>query len=432
MKLKLQKYGVKLKSRAFKRFNNANLLKKVDFDFLDEVQDFWLKNYGKKINPINHIAYMNLLDKKDVRIVPSYEMWNEIIPFFNDMSIRPGYSDKNLYDQLINTDHRPETVLKKVHGNYFNKFNETIDKEEAEKLLLNKKQDLIIKPSNTDNGKGVSKLVYKKGKIYYKGKNTSIEDLSSSLSENFIVQTVIKQHPAMAEPHPASVNSLRMVTLRWKGKIRHLLTYARFGGGNNVKDHAIAGGVSVSVDNNGTLGRYGLDTYCNVHTHHPTTNYSFVDNTIQVPNYNEFKKFVINLHKNILHHDYVSWDIAVGYNGQPVFIEPNFRGTTWRYQLASKRPIFGDLTEEIINHLRNELPEGYNRSHKFLSVKRLKRRSRRISRKNKELKKEINKSIEKQNELQRELTKVKNYLDYIHSSKSWKITQPLRNFYKLF
>src|SRR5690625_788844 len=104
---------------------------------------------------------MNLLGKKDVRIMPNTEMWNEIIPFFNDMSIRPGYSDKNLYDQLIDTDSRPETVLKCVHGNYFDNDNRNINKEKAEDLLLRMKQNLIIKTSNTDNGKGINKIYYK-------------------------------------------------------------------------------------------------------------------------------------------------------------------------------------------------------------------------------------------------------------------------------
>src|SRR5690625_4258414 len=263
-------------------------------------------------------------------------MWNEMLPFFNDMTIRPGYSDKNLYERVVETKNRPDIVLKRVHGNYFNSDNEDIDRNTAEKILLNIKEDLIIKPSNADNGRGVGKIVHRQGKMYYNGKNVSIMDLEKALGHNYIVQTVIKQLPMMAEPHPASVNSLRMVTFRWKGKIRHLLTYARLGGGNNVKDHAIAGGVSVSVDDDGILGKYGLDTHCKIHTHHPTTNFSFIDNHIQIPNYKHFIKFVVELHKYILHHDYFSWDIAVGADGQPVFSEPNFRGTTWRYQLPSE------------------------------------------------------------------------------------------------
>src|SRR5690625_1561160 len=366
---------------------------------------------------------MNLTGERDNRIVPSSEMWNEMLPFFNDMTIRPGYSDKNMYDTLVKTNNRPEIVFKRVHGNYFNTNNEYIDSSTAEEILIKTKEDLIIKPSNADNGRGVGKILHRQGKMYYKDKSVTIEDLEKSLGHNFIVQTVIKQHPLMAEPHPASVNSLRMVTFRWNGTIKHLLTYARFGGGNNVKDHAIAGGVSVTVDDEGVLGTYGLDTHCIKHTHHPTTNYSFRDNLIQIPNYNEFKKFVVELHKNILHHDYVSWDIAVGYDGQPVFIEPNFRGTTWRYQLASRKPIFGDLTEEVLSYVSNELKnDGYRRSGK-LSRKQILRKNRRLNRRIKQLHEQLN-------ETKRELIKVNSELNYMRSSKSWKITKPLRNIMK--
>src|SRR5690625_3686833 len=332
---------------------------------------------------------MYLTGDRDNRIVTSSEMLNEMLPFFNDMTIRPGYSDKNMYDKLVETNNRPKIVLKRVHGNYFNTDNEYVDSVAAERILVNKKEDLIIKPSNADNGHGVGKIIHRQGKMYYKDKNVFIKDLEKALGYNFIVQTVIKQHPLMAEPHPASVNSLRIVTFRWKGQIRHLLTYARFGGGNNVKDHAIAGGVSVSVDENGILGKYGLDTNCIVHSHHPTTNFSFADNHIQIPNYEYFVKFVISLHDNILHHDYVSWDIAVGEDGQPVFIEPNFRGTTWRYQLASKKPIFGELTEEVLEHVSYELNnDGYVRSGKY-NIKKLIRENKRLKNQNEKANKEI-------------------------------------------
>jgi|SRR5690625_1146357 len=386
---RLSEYGIKADSKAFKRFDKAGLLDEIDYNYLNEVQDYWLKHYKKKITPITHLAYMNLTGERDNRIVPSSEMWNEMLPFFNDMTIRPGYSDKNMYDTLVKTNNRPEIVLKRVHGNYFNTNNEYIDSSTAEEILIKTKEDLIIKPSNADNGRGVGKILHRQGKMYYKDKSVTIEDLEKSLGHNFIVQTVIKQHPLMAEPHPASVNSLRMVTFRWKGEIKHLLTYARFGGGNNVKDHAIAGGVSVSVDDDGILGKYGLDTHCIAHTHHPTTNFSFIDNHIQIPNYKQFTQFVVDLHDNILHHDYVSWDIAVGEDGEPVFIEPNFRGTTWRYQLAAKRPIFGDLTEEVLQFVSNELNnDGYVRSGKY-DIKKLIKQNNRLKKQNEKSDKEI-------------------------------------------
>src|SRR5699024_3773618 len=199
-KNRLKEYRIDTSSKAYKRFQKANLLKNIDFDYLDEVQSYWNEYYNKSIIPINHLAFANLLGIKDVRVMPNYEMWNEVIPYFNDMPIRSGYSDKNLYDKLVDTKNRPEIIIKRVHGNYFNTDNKDIDREAAEKIIINMKEDLIIKPSNTDNGRGIGKIYHRQGKIYYDDKNVSILDLEKALGHNFIVQTVIEQHPLMAEP----------------------------------------------------------------------------------------------------------------------------------------------------------------------------------------------------------------------------------------
>ncbi|QKY70420.1 IS30 family transposase [Lentibacillus sp. CBA3610] len=126
-------------------------------------------------------------------------------------------------------------------------------------------------------------------------------------------------------------------------------------------------------------------------THHPTTNYRF-DNLGKMENFDKFKTFVIDLHKDILHHDFVSWDIAVGIDGQPIFIEANFAGATCLYQLAAQRPLFGDLTEEIIQYVANEIKKNeYRDVHsKYAQIKDknklLRERNKRLIRNNKNLK----------------------------------------------
>jgi len=56
-------------------------------------------------------------------------------------------------------------------------------------------------------------------------------EVEKEWGENFLVQKRIEQHPVTAKPHPASVNTLRMLTLRWEGEIRNLLSYIRIGTG---------------------------------------------------------------------------------------------------------------------------------------------------------------------------------------------------------
>lgn len=442
-----KKLSINTKSGNFKRFYEAGLLNNIDETFTNSVEEYWDKYYSKKIDPTFHVAFKNFTGKSEPRLIPGREMWNEILPFFNDMNIRIGYSDKNMYDRLINPPSSTDNVLKRVRGHYFDTNNNLLTNSDAYNLLLIDKEDLIIKPSDTDNGTGIAKLKYKNQNVLLDDEVVTMKNLEDRYGYNFIVQKVIKQHPIMAAPHPASVNTLRMVTFRWKNEIRHLLTYARFGGDNNVKDHSISGGVSVGVTDSGELMNFAIDTNCKVYQEHPTTDYSFANNKSTIPNYEFFKSYVEDLHKNILHHDFVSWDIAVGIDGQPIFIESNFRGTSWRYQLVSQKPIFGDLTEEVLQYVSTELKKNkLKRNVKSIvpvirsknkdlkkDNKSLKIENRRLIRENKRVNK-LNVKTRKQNNLiksslnikENELRKANHEYQKVIQSRSWKSTLPLR------
>jgi len=432
-KLYFENIGVNTKNKQFKRFLNAGLLEIKDEQFALEVRKYWKDNYNKDIDPTLHLAFMNLTGNKDTRIVPSPEMWNEIVPFFNDMNIRIGYSDKNIYDKLINPSNSVDTVLKRIRGHYFDSENNIIDVTNVYSLLLNIQDDLIIKPSDNDNGIGIAKLKYNNNQLYLDNNLATICDLEKIYGFNFIVQKVIKQHPVMAAPHPSSVNTLRLITLRWKNEIKFLLGFARFGANNDIKDHTHSGGVALGFSDSGEFMDYTIDANCFVHTHHPTTNYDFT-NKAQIPNFEKIKKYIIGLHKKILHHDYVSWDIAVGIDGEPIFIEANFRGPSWRYQLASQKPLFGDMTEEILQYVSKELAENkFDRNVKSQMPKKLlKKKNSKIKKleyKNNKLAVKLNNAEIKYKELENklELTEYK-----YEQSRSWRYTAPFRKLISTF
>jgi len=171
---------------------------------------------------------MNFTGSRDLRPVPPAIMSNDIVPYFNDPNMREAYSDKTIYDKLFDTDRTAETVLKRVYGNYFDAKNNLLPIETAYKLLQSYTSDLIIKPSKTDNGEGIAKLKYDNRALYINDKKVSMEKIEEIYGGHFIVQKVVEQHNIMAAPHPSSVNTLRMVTLRWENEIRYLLTFARF------------------------------------------------------------------------------------------------------------------------------------------------------------------------------------------------------------
>lgn len=353
-----QKLGIKTNSIYFKHWVNGGLLNNIDEDFVSQVQEHWRNNYGKTIDPSLHIAFMNLTGRKDKRMIPGKIMRKEILPIFNDYDMSIFYKDKNLYDILVNPPRSAETVVKNINGTYFDANNNSIDTQTASKKLINSDTDLIIKPSRSNNGNGVVKLNVKGKKIFLDGEVINIYHLEEIYSENFIVQKAIRQHPTMAAPHPSSVNTLRMVTFRWKGEIRYLLAFARFGSNNDIRDNAGvdtgADGIRLGLTETGKFFNVALSKHGQTYTHHPTTGFCFAD-LDPIPNFEEYKQFVKDCHKNILHLDIISWDVVVGFDGKPIFLEANFAGTTPFYQLAAQRPFFGDLTDEVLQYVSSEL-----------------------------------------------------------------------------
>ncbi|PYZ92526.1 hypothetical protein CR194_12715 [Salipaludibacillus keqinensis] len=253
------------------------------------------------------------------------------------------YKDKNLYDIVVNPPRSAVTLVKNINGNYYDGDHNGINYLEASRLLLDSDKDMIIKPSRSNNGNGVAKLSVRNGKVYLKEKPVTFQDIEDIYKENFLVQEAIQQHPTMAAPHPASVNTLRMVTFRCKNEIRYLLAFARFGSNNDIRDNAGANegadGIRVGITDSGDFYDVALSKYGKTYTHHPTTGFCFPELN-SIPNYDEYIQFVKDCHKNILHLDIISWDIVMGADTKPVFLEPNFAGTPTFYQLASQKPFF--------------------------------------------------------------------------------------------
>lgn len=414
--------GINTTTDAFESYYKAGFLENVDESFVEEVKKYWKRHYHKNIDPMIHIAFMNYTGEKNLRIVDPKTSWNEIIPFFNDQQMNSVYQDKNLYDKLIPSDRAVETVLKRAYGLYFDQHDNWLDTSDALKEILSFKEDFIVKPSNTNNGKDINKLYYHDGLLFLDDEKLTLEALEALYGANFSVQKVVQQHAVMSDPHPDSVNTLRMVTLRWKDEIRYLLTFAKFGASGKVLDNTSAGGVSIGVKDNGEFMETALDRSFKIHTEHPTTGLPFKD-IGPIPNFDQFKQYVIDLHKNILHHDFVSWDIAVGDDGLPVFLEANFKGGTWFYQLLSEKSLFGDLTEEILEHVYRERNDKNSPRHKSFS-----KLQPTVNKLNKRLKKVRN---EKQ-QLQKERDQFeKKYNDMLKSS-SWRMTAPVRKISSLF
>jgi len=289
---------------------------------------------------------------RDARYVPNHEWFEDIMPFFNDLSLRPALRDKNLSDVFLHYAQAPKTIIKRMHGRYYARDNTLMSFAAAEHCLASGQKDLIVKPSQTDDGYAVRSIAVRGGKLFLSDGPCTLNDLETQYGRNFLVQEKIVQHPLMAQVHPGSVNTIRMVTLRWKNEIRVLMAFARFGTHGRLTDNASTGGLCCGIDEQGRLNDSAVDAAGTVYSRHPTTGYSFAKR-IAVPNYDSVCKFALDLHRQIFHFDIVSWDFAIGDQGEPVFLEVNFRGMIHVYQFACRRPVFGDLTTEVLEAVRD-------------------------------------------------------------------------------
>ncbi|WP_027965258.1 sugar-transfer associated ATP-grasp domain-containing protein [Halalkalibacillus halophilus] len=353
----LEDVGMPVNRSLYRRFKHAGLLQTIDFEFIQEVQDYWHNIYQQQIDPIIHVAHLNMYGKNEKRIIPTRVWKDDLEPYLNFSKNKGLYSDKNIYDLLIATDQMPETIIKRVRDQYFNSSYVALNEDSAWETMISVEQDLVIKPSTTNNGESIKKLTYHNGSLLLNGQPTSIQQLEFMYGSNFIVQKKIKQHPIMAAPHEESVNTIRLVTLRWKEEIHFLFGVARFGANGYVNDNSHVGGVSFGLDSEGRLKYDPLDESANVRKIHPTTGFKF-DENFQVPNYEACKEFVKELHKYMLFHDFINWDIAIDEEGKPIFIENNFTKIVWIFQLELSEPLLGDFTEEIVKTVRKEIDRG--------------------------------------------------------------------------
>lgn len=152
----------------------------------------------------------------------------------------------------------------------------------------------------------------------------------AALPEGVVEQYVV-QHPAMSSLSPASVNTIRIVTVASNehpvtqdGKMMDVAYAAlRIGGGTSIVDNFHSGGMVAAIDlETGELVTHAADMDGNVFTKHPLT--GTVIKGFKIPYFKEALAFVKDAHANGNVNGILGWDIAIAEDG-PVLIEINLK-----------------------------------------------------------------------------------------------------------
>lgn len=174
------------------------------------------------------------------------------------------------------------------------------------KILVQACNRIIVKPTDARYGLGVHFL--------------NKEDITESSFDilqrsNALLEECVVQHKKLAAINESSVNTLRTYTVvDSKGKARILKCVLRVGRKGNVVDNFHFGGVIYSVDvEYGFVEGYGIDKTGQKYSFHPDTDKLMVG--LCIPNWAQFKEYVISLAEFYQDARYVGWDIAITPDG---------------------------------------------------------------------------------------------------------------------
>ena len=135
-----------------------------------------------------------------------------------------------------------------------------------------------------------------------------------------LVEEVIIQHPELSRIHPASINTVRIVTLQINGNVGIPFACLRVGNGKRVDNHA-SGGLVARIDlETGRVDTPGTGKYGSEYLQHPITGVDFIG--FEIPMYTEAIELVKKAANRIPKVGLIGWDIAITNKG-PVVVEGN-------------------------------------------------------------------------------------------------------------
>lgn len=243
--------------------------------------------------------------------------------------VRRGYPTAAYLGMLIMVDEAP--MILNEDGNY-----ESLDD------CLGRVGAIFVKPDNMLQGIGCAKIQAscKNGVWLYNGVEINALELgkrirkrginvdplaAAATSKNaLLVEPLIVNHPELAKFHPASLNTLRIITMRTpSGGVEVCRAIMRFGAEGKTVDNMAAGGVAVPVSAEGILSEFGHRKQINLPPYraHPDTGVKFKGTV--VPYWKESVELCMNIRRNFCPELFViGFDVAITPTG-PLIVEIN-------------------------------------------------------------------------------------------------------------
>lgn len=320
----------------------------------NQIDELYLNHYGEKIDYVWHQNYAAHANKFDYRFLPELLYIPEFERFQNqNPAACRMLGDKNFLPIVAKAAgvRMPHTIISCTNGILRDEDNHIISDTMANEVLRSQSKTFIKPTTSSCSGQGC-RLLSDNDNCKINGNVLIISDINGGgYARNYVIQSVVKTHPALAALHPESVNTFRIITYLWKGVVENMPVILRIGRGKSNVDNAHAGGMFIAVCDDGKLGDHAVTEFNVQFTTHPDSGIVFKD--YQLPSYNLLVAAAKRMHELVPQIGVVNWDFTIDADGQPILIEANLNGgSVWLPQMAHGVGAFGEKTEEVLEWLR--------------------------------------------------------------------------------
>lgn len=338
-------------------YGKASIEKKMHHAIaLEEQEDCYISSFWKKF--LSEKAVCSLIDMRHYSLykrgttkpeglalyIPDDFYYAFIDEFYTNPQWSNPCDDKNLYDLYFNDINIPHTIFRKVDDIYLDEHYHFISEEKA--IAIAKEYDEVIL-KNSKFSSGGQRI------MFWSSTKQDLYEIEHYLhnTQNVVCQETIQQHDILNYLNDSSVNTLRVLTFVFHGKVYILSSVLRMGISGSRIDNASSGGIVCGVNNNGQLKDIAFDVLANEYIRHPQG--AFFAN-IQIPNYEKCTSMVKLLAQRFVSvSKLISWDITIDKDGQPNLIEFNLSFGEIDFHQLCNGPIFGLLTHDVLMDVVN-------------------------------------------------------------------------------
>ena len=311
-----------------------------------QIDNLYITNYGEKIPYIWHQHFTAFTGKFDPAYFPELLYIPEFEYFMNHKrQYCDVFEDKNVLSMIskgvgIKT---PNVVASSANSvlrdNRYNviKLNDVIS--------MMGDDVWFVKPT-VESGSG-------KGCRLINIHDHDFSDTVRSLGSDYVIQERIICSDSIRKLHAESVNTFRVMTYIWGGKIEVAPLVMRIGQGDSVLDNAHAGGMFIAINNDGSLHDTAFTEFRQMFKEHPDSHIVFEG--YKINNLDKVIDSAIKIHSAIPQIGVVNWDFTIDQNEDPVLIEANMIfGGIWLFQMAWGCGPFGEKTPEILQWMKKQ------------------------------------------------------------------------------